>query len=553
MKSKSYFSLLAILSSFLIGETKAATYGQNAFINYTWMDAIVNNTPVESGACPSIDTDIYGSGFRVALQKSFVLSLGVNGSRWFPKLSQWASVGVAPVKNSFGIFYSDVNKLNQLSKQKEKKIPNSFEEINNWKVSDSAYWESQGGVSFYLGTGIFPIDLGSFVVATGGWANFLQKTGPNKVYVEMSRKNIRSVSLGLGALGPTVSIDKAFENSHGFSYEFTLDDQQNIEAFERFMAGDVTKAQELSKFKDSGILKISDLSGSRIGLSKSFGLSTPYIPILSFKTSSERAFDSMEENSIWDEKVMKDTGIYIKQKNFLAFGQQVKESRSFLGGRVLVENSAIDDQKNNSEKLFGNFKYSYQSNWGQEHRLRNYLKKIQRLTGLVKETCARVPSFEDSLGFNQISLDLSLSDSYIRSIIGQDKLNSNLLKNIKLMALKYENQDRLDGYKASECLDDNNSIDCSNEKHEQVDNVFKKLEKYSNKMNKTFVNDRKEFTRNLALFGEQVWKSPYVFKAFYEKGKHCGQGFRFEVSGKRITKLLVDKKFENSSACLSNI
>lgn len=542
---------VSLVSVLTIGTVNADTASGTGFVSYNWMNAVVNKTPVdESVACPSIDTDIYGAGFRVARQKNFYASLAGTGSRWFPDTAQWASVGVGPIKNSFGIFFTDIDKLEELSEVKEKKLPNSFEELQSWKVSDSAYWESQGGVSLYLGTGVSPVSVGTFIVATGGWVNYLQKTGPNKVYVEMSKKKIRSVSFGVGSFVPNINLEKAFEDSKGFAFEFTLDNQENIQAFERFMAGDATKAQDLARFQDSGVAKISDLSDSRNGFSRSFVLATPYLPIFSFRSSSERAYDQTEENSVWDEKVLKDTGIYIKQRNLFLAGAKIKEVRSFVGGRVVSEVPGLEGAPNKTEKLFGNFKYAYQSNWGQELRLRHYLNKVKALTGLTEETCARVPAFKDSLGFNQVVLEVNWSDEFVKEIAGLGASKGNFLKTLKEDAQNIQNNlDKADKNLCSYVTNDGYKDDCSTSTSSLVEKIFKNLESYSFNMNRSFKTDKKEFAKNLVKYGEEIWKSPSVFKAFYERGKICGQELKFEVSGQRLTRHLVTQKFANTAEC----
>lgn len=548
MKMNCIVKALSLCTLLASGIVNAESPGSSFFVNYNWMDAIINKTPVKSGVCPEIETDIYGDGFRVAQQKSFYLSLGGTGSKWFPKTEQWTGVGVGPMKNSFGIYFSDIGKLSELAAEKEKKLPDSYEEINQWKVSDSAYWESQGGVSFYLGTGIFPVDVGVFAVATGGWTNFLQKTGPNRVYVEMSKKKIRSISLGVGVIVPSIAFEKAFEKSNGFAYEFVLDNQEAIESFERFMAGDVTKAQDLSKIKDSGVNKISDMTESRMGDSRTFGLTTPFLSILTFKSSTGHAYDHYEEDSVWDEKVIKDTGIYIKQRNTTLAGQQlVKEARSFIGGKATNTSPSIGGMST-TEKLYGNFKFSYQSNWGQEKRLRKYIGKVKALTGLVDETCARVPAFKDSMGFNQVSLEVKWSNDYVKELIGKGKSKRSMLSQIKSLAQGYQ----LNSNKSDLCaiLDDDKYDDnCTNSTTLKVENIFKNLETYSLNMNKSYGVDNKEFAKNMAKFGEEVWKSPFVFKAFFEKGKQCGQDFKFEVSGRRISRHSVEQKFVGIENC----
>ena len=557
---------VSLLFSSGVAYSSSVTPRGGFFVNYNWMNAVVNKTPVVPSACPTVETDIYGNGFKVARQKSFYGNIMGTLSKWFPKDKQWASVGVGPTKSSFGIYFTDIDQLKELSQVKEKRLPDNFNEINKWKVSDSAYWESQGGVSFYLGTGIVPFTVGIFAVATGGWVNFLQKTGPHKVYVEISRKKVKSISLNGGAgipanwpiryPGLNVSVGKAFEKSKGFSYEFNLDSPENIEAFERFMAGDMTKAQELSMSNASGITKISDITDSRVGTSIGFGITIPYIPIFSFKTSIEHGYDVMEEDNTWNEVAINNSGVYIKQRNVFLAGHLVKTARSFTGGKTLKDAPDEEGGMSHTEKIFGNFKYSYQSNWGQERRLRKYLRKVKELTGLVSETCVKVPSFKDSLGFNQIDLQLDLSDEYLREIIGVEKTKSNLLQKIKTSAQNYQMLE--DNLSSSVCQkgdlnddgdDDSYDESCRNSSSEKISNIFKNLEEYSLKMNQTIDTDRKQFAKYLAKFGEEIWKSPFVFKAFYEKGKICGERFKFEVSGQRISRHFIDQQFVNTPAC----
>lgn len=526
----------------------AADPGGTGVLSYRWMNAVVNKTPVVAAACPEINTDIYGSGFLVTLRKSFFGTASAVGSKWFPSSEIWTSVGVGPVKNDFSLVSSTINKMSELDEVKEKRLPDSYDEVNRWKVADSAYWESDGGVALYIGTGTVPIGIGLFTVATGGWVNFFQKTGPNRVYVERSKRKIRSVSFGVGVGRPSIGVEKQFAEQKGYSYEFVLDNQQSIEAFERFMAGDMTKAQELEKVEKSGVNKIASLKDSSTGWARSFSLSTPFIPILSFKTSSGNSYDEAEENTVWDEHITTGTGAYVKQRNIFLAGKQLNESRSFVGGKVTKTSPTVEGTSA-SEEFFGNFKYSYQSNWGQEKRLRKYVKKVKALTGITSETCATVPSFEDTLGFNQVSLELNLSDEYIQELVGlrPGSSGTNLLKKIKTAALNYQSDKGLTDY-CNAADDDQYDQRCDAVPAESVNTVFANLETYSKNMKKNYA-DKKEFAKNLTKFGQEIWKSPYVFKAFFERGKLCGQEFKFEISGQRLTRHALDQKFAYKSAC----
>ncbi len=538
------------LGVLLVGTASADTAGSTAMLNVRWMNAVVNKTPVAPAACPEINTDIYGSGFQVTLRRSFYGTASATGSRWFPSTSIWSSVGVGPIKNDFSITSGNINKLNELEAEKQKNLPTSYEEVSKWKVGDSAYWESEGGVSLYVGAGIAPVDIGLFAVATGGWVNYFQKTGPNRVYVEVQKKKIRSVNFGVGVGRPNVSIDRDFESQKGYAYEFVLDNQTSIEAFERFMAGDMTKAQELTKVEKSGVNKISNLTESYSSWARGFLVSTPFVPVLSFKANVTQSDDVTEEKSVWDEDTLKDTGAYVKQRDVFVAGIAENETKSFMGGKVVKEAPSLAGRVH-TETLFGNFKYAFQSNFGQEKHLRRYINKVKGLTGLVDETCATVPAFQDSLGFNQVVLEVNWSDDYVQELVGlrNSKSPSNLLQKIKASALNYQaDKSFTDLCTKTQTDGDVNNNDCAQNSIDAVNASFAKLESYSNDMKKNF-NDKKEFARLVTNFGQEIWKTPAVFKAFYERGKLCGQDFRFEVSGQRLTRYVNSHKYTYSAAC----
>ncbi|MFN8370929.1 MAG: hypothetical protein U0T83_09945 [Bacteriovoracaceae bacterium] len=441
------------------------------------------------------------------------------------------------------------------------RLPDTAEELAKWKVKDAAYWEDQGGVSFYLGAGYFPADLGIFAVATGGWANYLQKTGPNKIYVERSKKNIKSVTFSANVPLASLSESKIKESSVGFSYEFTLDNEANIEAYERFMAGDMTKAQELAEVPNSGVMKISDILDNRTISSRgvAFGLFLPFPftftrQLLSLKISSDTSYEHFEENSVWDEKLVKDLGSYEKKKSSRLMGKMLSTNRSFVGGETVTDVPGADTRVV-TNKLFGIFKYSYQSTWGQEDRLRKYVARVKSLTGLTEETCVNVPEIDNSLKFNQVVLQLGLSPEYLKEIIGKGKSDQGeFLNKIERLAQAYYSQDKNGSVCAVPADRDNVEANyddtCSATTSKSITKIFANLREYAANMNAAYGDDKSEFTKNLVKFGKEVWSSPFVFKAVYEKGKVCGEEFTYEVSGQRITRHYLTKKFVYSPACV---
>ncbi len=545
--------LVLIASLFSLGVAAQSNFSplNTATVNYDWMNKVVNKTPAQRSSCPTIAVDLYGKGFTIARETLYYLGASASMSRWVNDISLWASVGVGPVKDGFGIYFTEASDWDGVITAKEKRLPMTAKEIAKWKVRDGAYWESFGGVSLYLGAGIAPFNVGAFAVAKGGWTNYLQKTGPRTVYVERAKTKIKSISFGAGVSYPSIAHERVAQAASGFSYEFVLDNKESIEAFERFMVGDTTKAQDLAKIDGSGVLKIADSSQQRNGYTNSIGFQTPFIPLISLRASTERSYDLFEEVSSWDEKIERNHGIYVKQRRSRLFDKHFRESRTFKGGITVKDHPDYSTGgRKVTDSTYGTFTYHYESDWGQENRINKYIQRAAKLTGIQKETCARVPELNNTLHYNQVRLEMKWSEEYMKAIMGLRGSNAGLFADIQNMALDYEqemasksscDEDDLQ-YGANGCDKSSPASIASNVG--QLKSIAAKLKTYYQTSN------NEEFARHSAKFAEVIWKSPALFQAFFEKGKSCGQDFTYEVSGMRLARHLVERKYSYSSACL---
>ncbi len=544
-------ALLAAVVSFQVAAQTDFSPLNTATVNYDWMNKVVNQTPAQRSSCPNIAVDLYGDGFNIARETLYYASVSASMSRWFSDLSLWASVGVGPVKDGFGIYFTSAKDWDGVITAKEKRLPMTAREIAKWKVTDGAYWESFGGVSLYLGAGITPFNIGAFAVAKGGWTNYLQKTGPQTVYVERAKTKIKSISFGAGVSYPSIAHERVAQAATGFSYEFVLNNPESIEAFERFMVGDTTKAQELSDVEGSGVQKISDSSQLRNGYTNSIGVQTPFIPLISLRASTERSYDLFEEVSSWDEKTERSHGIYIKQRRSRLFDKHLRETRSFKGGITVKD---FPDYSTGGRKVtdstYGTFTYHYESDWGQENRINKYIRRAGELTGLTRETCARVGDFNNTLHYNQVRLEMKWSSDYMKAIMGLKGNNAGLFADVKRMALSYDQEMAAKSTCDEEDLRYNNN-GCNKSNPQGIVSSVESLKRIASKLKAYYQTaNNEEFARHSAKFAEVVWKSPALFQAFYQKGKSCGQDFTYEVSGMRLAKHLVEKKYTYSNACL---
>ena len=517
-------------------------------LSYDWLDQMINQSPTRGGLCPTLSIDNEKNGYRLALQKSFYGSVMPAISKWFPNDEIWSAVAIGPMINKFGITFSTLVDITKIDAEYERRLPTTANELARWRPNDAAYWESQGGVAFYVGAGYDPVHIGLFAVASGGWVNYVEKTGPSTVYVERAHKHINSAALSGGIGRVSVGIEKIMESAKGFNYEFNLEEARNAEAYERFMAGDATLAYELSQIDNSGVRKISDTSMQRFG--KYFGMSitTPFIPAISLRSSQGKDANREEEFTVWDEHIVRDYGVYVKQNSSRLLGLHNKEAITFKGGRNIVNSKTSDAS---SEKFYGNFKFAYQADWGQEMMLTSKINYAREITGLdsENETCVKVPNLSQTLGYNQVMLQMNLSDEYMREILGLGSSGNSFLSQIESQAKKYDYSMRMSGgCNYSSEGNTSTSIIC---RSPFVEGIFSDIRQYTRRIRSSMNADQNNFSFNMANLGKAIWSNPAVFKAFFDKGKTCGAEFKFEVSGLRISKYYKEKMYSYTASCLS--
>ena len=530
-----------------------AKQGHGESANYDWFNQIVNNTPAD-GNIVEADAYRFHAGYKVALQTSFYGSLSASLSKWYPTSEIWTSIAVGPMVNSFGIIFTKVDNLDQMDAAKNKNLPLSVQELTNWNSGDSAYWESQGGITMYAGFGTGIVGLGTFAVASGGWANYLEKTGPSTVYVERAKTKIDSITFG-ASVGPVnMGMDQVVESAKGLNFEYNFDIPGASDAFERFMAGDVANSMELSKNLNSGVRKVADTNSRMSGRAFSIGLATPIIPLFSFKASKGSDLNHEEEITSTDEIIVKDYGVYKKSKVLrLLVANHRKETTMFKGG-VTTVTAGNGDQRNSTEKIYGNFKYTYQSDFGDESKLNDKIKYAKFISGLTaeRETDVSVPAISNSLKFNQVILEMNLSDEYLREIIGTGKSAAGFLDRMQERAKANDARAR----STINCNQMNNSGEGGTVQVDpmcqlpSVESVFKKLKDDANQIRSGLsAADKKGFSQAMADFGKAVWSHPGVFSAFYETGRSCGVELKFEVSGERITRFAQSAKHAYKETC----
>ncbi|MCP4914171.1 MAG: hypothetical protein GY909_13750 [Oligoflexia bacterium] len=508
--------IILLASGAVYAQNKPIYSNSNSqYLEANFIPGFINKqeNPTSLDECPTVELADSNEGYDFNIVKNYYVSLGAGKSSWFPELGQWANAGLSLIKGSYVGYYGTMLP-NQTKKEikETRRIPRKAEGLEPWNVGDAVFWDSQGGVSFNIGTGISPFHVGANFVAKGSWSHYVEKTGPNKIYVGVTKRKIRSMAIqgGISYLG--ASANKIKEWATGLSYELELDTPEVREAYKDLVKGRFNAIQELEAAEHPGVNKIADIEKYKTGFSRSYGSGLPYIPLLSFRRSKERHAEVEDLIFAWDATQKTSKGIYVKSHNYRIVGLNHKRTHNFEAGHKDIEE--MDWQNNRRVKRkeeFSNFTYKYEADFGRDNKLGRAFKKFKKVTGL--NHCLNIPDIDQSIGYNQIEYKLSWSKEMINSF--------------KMNFLAWTENMRLE---------------------ESLSKKLAKINELREELNQEEDNIKK--SKIWAKIGEKIWKKSEVFSFFKNKIEECGGKISFEVSGENIKKIYTESSYEAQESCL---
>ena len=534
---KAVVVLVFLILSIQYLKADAPSYANSGtyYLEFDSLSQIVNLKESEDDSlCPKVEI-IEGSekGLQVHKTKQWYASLGLSNSFWFQDLGMWTNLGVAPNKSSYVLLMGEVANEAELENFEKRKLPFKVDDLKDWKIGDSIYWSSTGGVAFKLGAGVVPFHAGTTFIAKGSWGHYVEKTGDNTFYTSFRKNKIKGVTLSAGVSHLGASANRVKEQARGFSYEFDFSDPNAVEAYEDMHRGKVVTVQD-EELSDT-IQKISDDIWFKKGWERSVGIALPYIPLISFRSSVSNFEENEEMQFTWDASQKKTLQAYIKRKRSKIFGLHTNRTTQFETGELTMDEPDYENGGRivKTEKINRYF-YHYEADYGRHLKLRKNLKRLQKLTGLKDLLCAEVPKMKESLKYHQIRFSMVP--------------NSKITEKSALVSLKAMTENFLSEYmnKGNDDLDlcglyedeEDQEIDfnaCYRSQMRKVSKVFKKL-------TKTDPSD--------SFYGKLILSNPFVFKSHFEAGKNCGLKWSFEISGQKIKKIQRGEDFSMNESCL---
>ena len=531
-------------------QAQSPIYGASTstYLEGSHFHRIISLTPNQDSKsdCPVINQDVNeADGYAMEIEKSYSGSFMSSHSWWFPEQTQWAVVGLGPTASRYVMFMGTAKGEKAIKNFKNKKIPLKKQELDEWTKGDAVFWNSEGGVAVGLGTGISPFHIGTKYTVKGSWAHYVEKTGPNKVFASLINRSVQSISVSGGILYLGGGVDSIKEKIKSRSYEIEIVDEAHEVAYRKFLKGDEDALIELMESGSDNITPIEVIESKKFARELAAGMANPIFPVISWRVSNSVSRQMEHGEASWGTIRDKFWGVYSWQAKYRAIILDFRKYKKFLAGTQLAKQPNYDNGGfDNVQTYFGSLEYIFEADHGREGRVSNQFDNFIEATGL-HQYCIQVPDIESTLRYHNINHKIDFSQSFIKRLIESSKQGAitSALHSISqevVQKMITENQKAACGKKELE--------ECRTKLSSKADKAIEGLGEELEALAQTELNTI-EMGKAFSLVGRKVSSNPILYRLFYEEGKKCGMDVHFEVSGRKLTRMIKSENFSESTNC----
>lgn len=510
------------------------------------VSSLTRNNDVDENGCYTLNTETdIADGHRVRVEKSYSGNYMYTHSLWFPNPGIWSAVGLGPTLNRYVLFFGTAFGENGVREFKGRTLPFDSNNLSKWNVGDAVFWNSEGGAILGLGSGMSPLNLGTNLTVKGSWAQYVEKTGENKVFVSLIKRKIRTVSISAGVLYAGASLEKIKEKLKSRSYEVEFIDQAHFDAYTAFLRGDESKLKSLIAEGSTSIEPIEVISTLKYATERAIGIATPIVPIISWRNSRRSSSSYTHGEASWGTVRDEYLAEYVWQRNTrILHLDYLRESKFLAGKQVAIENDYENGGKKTTEKYIFELNYKYESDHGKDNRLRSQLYRFKGKTGMYN-VCVNIPNIVNRVGYNTINQKAVFSEAFTKTLL-------NKLKDKSLGEVLISKADKI----VTTLLAEDERYACGRKDYNSCYESFKSwylksvsylVNGYKNYVNSDF--NSIQGSNYLSYLGKTVVNNPILYRALIEEGKLCGMELTFEISGRNIS--MIEKKdvFTESNGC----
>ncbi|TGD45675.1 hypothetical protein EP118_14975 [Halobacteriovorax sp. Y22] len=485
-------------------------------------------------------------GYLVTTKRKYDLGLGAAGVWNFPYAGEEYPelvnssfvIGLTALQNSSVIYKKSYPTLAQAKANSlSGKLPFKASELEIWNNGDSVNYMAEGGVllSFTAVYNSIPVTLGG--IFKGTYDYYIEKLEDKRVYVEITRTDLKSALLSTGIYYANASLSKVEKEGQKLSYIFDLSDEYTAKVYEDVLKGKFLEAQEMGEtYPDLRVTKVETTDFKMKGKEFNIGFKTPFAQILSWNFNKS-LFVGVSDTEIHSNGVIthRDYGVY-KSGVSSNFGPLERTSlKAFYGAtaKATVEGKDINNTS-------GTFVWLYESNNGTYKKLRRALSKVKDFTNLTDFLNVKIGKKKEKLNYTKLELSLEYSEAFTKYLMDTD-LNYNTLKYDLVGDINTACTQRHYNY--------DRRIECIDNESRKARSALSSIKKYLAKMKASFKKDNKDFVSNYAKVGKKILSSKYVFQEIFERGTKCGMKLKLHMTGEKFIAFEKELNYPNTPEC----
>lgn len=520
------------------------------FGSYDVQNKVVNLTP---GEFPNADApvvlDDFRAGFKVTKFKSYDIGLGVAGRVFVENATgvlaaSTGVIGLAVTKEKLVQFDRFVSSKDELANLKKLPIPFKAHELSLYQNGESVYYENLGGILFLGGVSSYGLSAGGSVAAQGGFKTLILKTSSDKAYVQVTKTNVKKLTLYTGLV--VINLDKDFvtELNSGFSYSFDLTSKDAQVAYERLLAGNLIPAQELAAGGPfTGVTKIDNFSGQH-GIQKSgFSFRIPLVFKHNWITGK---FYGQSETLYQDDLAVTNLnyGVYFKEHNGNFFRKHKKLVRTFYSGKAVTEEK---NGKVTTDQL-ANYLWSYENDASDTKTFNKIMNVFHKDLGLKASFNPTLPT-KEKIGYMNLEAKVEIPGSYTKTLMNAVKTKA-FSETMSKKAISLISSYFAKGDVDELCVNEDKvrifaKEKCKNELTKETVNALARIKGLLEEM--SLAQGAAEFTSLHALVGKEVVRNQFVVGSLFALDTRCEVSFNVKLEGHRISRIL--KKVPANPSC----
>jgi hypothetical protein len=410
-------------------------------------------------------------------------------------------LSLMPYKGGHVYKQMHINSKKDAQEIEEMKVPLSLNDLQKWRIKDQISYSTKGGVMFGAGVGMsILVNAMQMYMAEGSWQTTVRKIDETYVLASIRKNEMKMLSKNISNMLVQISKSKMKNADQYFNFIYDLSNPRGLEAYQRFINGDIIFSQELIKEGSDAVELVKKSNSIIIGKSGKFTAGLPFL-FNSQNTRGEMINTSFTYNGYTGSEMKSFMGMYKKTHTTDGVLSNHKN-----GGVIFM---SMVGQPKNTQHFKPNFsssiKWFYSKQDVKKKTLKRKLRKAAKTLGIDSIKNLQLPVFKE-LEYIKLELDLALSKVEIQNLLEKRNIYSESIIEARIE----------DYFSNKQNLKDHCTVDlmlslCKSRVIKKTKKTLNKIPALLSKMRKSLKNEKlKDFSTEFTNLGRLALTNRFV-------------------------------------------